>query len=105
MPTRYIGKGKEMVEKIAKKFVFCMVAGDTQTEVHIDGCRDIERGVTIYNKTLGGYSQRAYQDTHAMEGETVEQAIKSEIEVLNADFGDNVWGEEHFTIMPCCRRR
>ena len=92
-------------KKEVKEFVFCMVAGDTQTEVHVKGCKDIQRGVAIHNKTFGGYAQRAYQDTHAVEAETVEKAIKSEIEALNADFGENVWAEEHFTIMPCCRRR
>lgn len=92
------------MEKTEKKFIFCLVAGDTQTEVHIDGCKDIQRGVTKYNKTLGSHVERSYQDVHTVEATSVKEAIEQEIEELNADFGEGVWSEQYFTIMPCCRK-
>lgn len=85
-----------------KKFVFCLVAGDTQTEVHIDGCRDIQRGIEKYNKTIGGHVARSYQGTTIVIAESVDSAIKKEIEKLNDEFGDGEWLEQDFTIMPCC---
>lgn len=94
------------MEKTEKNFAFCLVAGDTQTEVHIDGCRDIYRGVALYNNRIGGHSgERAYQDVHVLEANTVEEALEEEINDLNADFGQGVWTKQYFTIMPCCRKK
>ena len=89
-----------------KGFVFCVIAGDTQTDVHIEGCKDIQRGLALYGKTMGGHSgERAYQDVHVVEANTAEEAVEGEIEELNSDFGEGVWSSQYFTVMPCCRRR
>jgi hypothetical protein len=93
------------MEKTEKKFIFCLVAGDTQTEVHIDGCNDIQRGVTKYNKTLGGHVDRSYQGTTTVIAETVDDAVEKELEKLNEEFGEGQWLEQDFAIMPCCRKK
>ncbi len=108
---RYIGKGKKMgqEQKEEKKkfaFAFCMIAGDTQTEVHTNECRDVYRGIALYGKTFGGHlGVRAYHDVYVVEANTAEEAVEEEIEELNSTFPEDSWSKRDFTIMPCCRRR
>lgn len=91
------------------KFVICSVEGDLAWDVHIAGCQDIKRGMTL-GRGLRNIDQRGkkivriYQESHEVEAKTVQVAIQKEIDSLNSDFGEGTWDENYFTIMPCARK-
>ena len=92
-----------------EKYVFCNLAGQTEWDVHLYGCADIQRGLTIgagnHNMSHGRKIARIYSDSYVVEAETVDEAISGEIEDLNSDFGEGSWKENSFHVMPCAKKQ
>jgi hypothetical protein len=92
------------------KYVICTIAGDNTFEVHKAGCQDIQRGLTLVRKYHGGHPEgkcktRQYVDCIEYEASSAREAVREDIEELNADFGKGVWDESSFFIAPCAKNK
>ena len=87
-------------------YTVCSIAGDNGFDVHTASCKDVKRGLSLGRKYGGGHltqKVRQYADCNTYEADSAKDVVKHEIRELNSDFGEGVWDEDSFHIMPCIK--